>query len=86
MNLSTREQREANDLVGARAWFGMATIDGRILAFGGMSPLKDSYDDIMEFNLETEKWEVTDDTFGSGFGISSFASALVEQNQICEAL
>ena len=61
----------------------MATIDGRVLAFGGMSPLKDSYENIMELDMETEEWVEQEETMGTGYGISSFASVVIQQNMIC---
>jgi len=83
LDLNTRESREVGEMMSARAWFGMVTIDGRVLAFGGMSPLKDSYENIMELDLETEEWVEQDETVGTGFGISSFASVVIQQNMIC---
>merc|ERR1711976_772591 len=48
LDLNTREEKVVGDLIGARAWFGMATLSDRVLAFGGMSPLKDQFNDIQE--------------------------------------
>eukprot|EP00091_Calanus_sinicus_P021200 TRINITY_DN6168_c0_g1_i1.p1 TRINITY_DN6168_c0_g1~~TRINITY_DN6168_c0_g1_i1.p1 ORF type:complete len:324 (-),score=98.15 TRINITY_DN6168_c0_g1_i1:83-1054(-) len=83
LDLNTRESREVGEMTSARAWFGMATIDGRVLAFGGMSPLKDSYENIMELDMETEEWVEQEETLGTGYGISSFASVVIQQNMIC---
>jgi hypothetical protein len=83
LDLNTREHWEVGDMMGPRAWFGMATIDGKVLAFGGMSPLKDSYDNILELDMETEEWVVREDTVGTGYGVSSFASVLVQQDMVC---
>lgn len=83
LDLNTREHREVGEMMSARAWFGMATIDGRVLAFGGMSPLKDSYENIMELDMETEEWVEQEETMGTGYGISSFASVVIQQNMIC---
>ena len=83
LDLNTREHREVGDMVGARAWFGMATIDGRVLAFGGMSPLKESYSNILELDMETEEWVETEESIGTGHGISSFASSIIQQELVC---
>jgi len=83
LDLGTREHREVGDMVGARAWFGMATIDNRVLAFGGMSPLKDSYSNILELDMETEEWVETEESIGTGHGISSFASSIIQQDLVC---
>jgi len=85
LDLNTREQREIGDMKGPRAWFGMATINGKVLAFGGMSPLKDSYSNILELDMETEEWVEREDTMATANGISSLASVVVQQSQICPA-
>ena len=85
LDLNTREQREIGDMKGPRAWFGMATINGKVLAFGGMSPLKDSYSNILELDMETEEWVEREDTMATANGISSLASVVVQQSQICQA-
>merc|ERR1739838_472740 len=83
LDLNTREQREIGDMKGPRAWFGMATINGKVLAFGGMSPLKDSYSNILELDMETEEWVEREDTMATANGISSLASVVVQQSNIC---
>jgi len=83
LDLNTREHREIGDMMGPRAWFGMATIDGKVLAFGGMSPLKDSYENILELDMETEEWVEREEIMGTGHGISSFASTLIQQSLVC---
>ena len=86
LDLNTRQQREVGKMLGARAWFGMATLDGKVLAFGGMSPLKDSYSSILELDIETEEWVQREDTMATAYGISSFASVVVQQEDICLGL
>ena len=83
LDLNTREQREVGQMMGPRAWFGMATIDGKAFAFGGMSPLKDQYSNILELDMEIEEWVEREDTMATAQGISSFASVVVQQSQIC---
>ena len=83
LDLNTREERQVGKLLGARAWFGMATIDGKALAFGGMSPLRDQYRNILELDMETEEWVERENTMETARGISSFASVVVEQSIIC---
>jgi len=84
LDLNTREEKVVGDLIGARAWFGMATLSDRVLAFGGMSPLKDQFNDIQELDMETQEWKLTDETLATTRGISSFASAVVYINDVCQ--
>ena len=87
LDLDTREERQIGDLVGARAWFGMATIDSRVLAFGGMEPLKhqsrDSYSDIQELDPASGEWKRLEEGLTETRGISSLASAVVMVDQVC---
>ena len=87
LDLETREERQVGDLVGARAWFGMATIDARVLAFGGMDPLKhqnrDSYSDIQELDQDTWEWRRLEEGLAETRGISSLGSAVVMVDQVC---
>ena len=85
LDLNTREERQIGDLLGARAWFGMATLDGSVLAFGGMSPLytRDQYSDILVLDRETEQWTQTGDSLETTLGISSFATAVVYLDEVC---
>ena len=83
LDLKTGEERVAGELQGARAWFGMATIDNKVLAYGGMSPLRDQYSNILQLDTETEQWVELDDKLETARGISSFATAVVSQDQIC---
>jgi len=83
LDLSTRKQREVGEMTGPRAWFGMATVEGKVMAFGGMSPLKDSYSDIQELDMETEEWVVREDSLATANGISSLGSVVVQQSNIC---
>ena len=85
LDLNTREERVIGDLVGPRAWFGMATLDDRVLAFGGMSPLydRDSYSDIQMLDMDTEQWIVSEEGLETSLGISSFATAVVYMDQVC---
>merc|ERR1712123_464197 len=85
LDLNTREERQVGKMIGARAWFGMATIDGKVLAFGGMSPLRDQYKNILELDMETEDCVEREDTMAETRGISSFASVVVQTSQICLA-
>ena len=62
----------------------MATLSDRVLAFGGMSPLKDQFNDIQELDMETQEWKLTDETLATTRGISSFASAVVYINDVCQ--
>ena len=87
LDLDTREEREIGDLLGARAWFGMATIDARVLAFGGMDPLRhegqDSLSDIQELDQDTWEWRRLDEGLAETRGISSLGSAVVMVDQVC---
>ena len=83
LDLKTGEEREAGELMGARAWFGMATLDGKVLAYGGMSPLRDQYSNILQLDRETEQWVELEDKLQTARGISSFATAVVFQDDIC---
>ena len=84
LDVNTRRQWSLGSLHGARAWFGMAVLDGRILAFGGMSPLlRDQYSDIQQLDLETEQWTAWNQTMQETRGISSFGSVNVEQSYFC---
>ena len=83
LDLATREQREVGELVGGdRAWFGMANVDGRILAFGGMGPfVRNAWGDVEEWDDEGEKWVNTDNTMETA--MSSFAHVVVNLDDIC---
>ena len=87
LDLDTREERVIGDLLGARAWFGMATIDARVLAFGGMDPLKlqgeDSLSDIQELDQVTWEWRRLEEGLTETRGISSLGSAVVMVDQVC---
>lgn len=86
LDLNTREETVIGELHGPRAWFGMATIDDKVFAFGGMSPLyttRDQYSDIQELDLDTGEWVVTDNSLATSRGISSFASAVVHLEDVC---
>ena len=87
LDLETREERQVGDLLGARAWFGMATIDARVLAFGGMDPLKqqsgDSLSDIQELDQDTLEWRMLEEGLAETRGISSLGSAVVMVDQVC---
>ena len=83
LDLKTGEERVAGELQGARAWFGMATINNKVLAYGGMSPLRDQYSNILQLDTQTEQWVELDDKLETARGISSFATAVVSQDQIC---
>ena len=74
---------EAGELLGPRAWFGMLTLDSKVLAFGGMSPLRDQYSNILQLDTETEQWVELEDRLQTTRGISSFATAVVFQDEIC---
>ena len=67
-----------------RAWLGMATVDSRVLAYGGMTPLyRDSLSDVQELDRETETWRTTEDSLSTAAGISSFGTATVYMDQVC---
>ena len=87
LDLETREERQVGDLLGARAWFGMATIDARVLAFGGMDPLKqqsgDSLTDIQELDQDSWEWRRLEEGLTETRGISSLGSAVVMVDQVC---
>ena len=89
LDLNTRREQTVGNLHGARAWFGMATIDNKVLAFGGMSPLyrnsvRDQYNDIQELDMESGEWTVTDNNLATTLGISSFATAVVYTEDVCK--
>lgn len=92
LDLNTRREQTVGDLHGARAWFGMATIDNKVLAFGGMSPLlrnsgnpvRDQYNDIQELDLESGEWTVTESNLATTLGISSFGTAVVYTEDVCK--
>ena len=87
LDLETREERQVGDLLGARAWFGMATIDARVLAFGGMDPLRqqsgDSLTDIQELDQDSWEWRRLEEGLTETRGISSLGSAVVMVDQVC---
>ena len=67
-----------------RAWLGMATVDSRVLAYGGMTPLyRDSLSDVQELDRDTETWRTTEDSLSTAAGISSFGTATVYMDQVC---
>ena len=83
MDLATREQREVGEMGVVRAWFGMANVDGRILAFGGTGwpVVRDVWGDIEEWDDERETWVKTDNTMETVN--SSFAYLVVNLDDIC---
>jgi len=55
LDLTTREQRDGGAMSSPRTWFGMALVDGRVLAFGGTGGI-DPLDSIDEWEPETDGW------------------------------
>jgi len=86
LDLNTREERMVGDMVGPRAWFGMSTIEGKVVAYGGMAPRqKDCYSNILEWDPVSEEWIDTEESMVTNHGISSFAAITVRQEQICRS-
>ena len=81
-DLNTREQREAGEMFEQRTWFGMAVVQGRLLAFGGMGPYyKNAWGQVEEWQEEEEEWLLREETMP--VAKSSFASLLVTPEEIC---
>jgi len=84
LDIYTREERMVGEMVGARAWFGMSTIDGKVVVYGGMAPRdRECYSDILEWDPVTGEWIQREDTMATIHGISSFAAVTVRQQLIC---
>jgi len=57
LDLTTREQRDGGTMSSPRTWFGMALVDGRVLAFGGTGGL-DPLDSVEEWEPKSDEWIV----------------------------
>jgi len=55
LDLSTREQRDGGAMSSPRTWFGMARVNGKVLAFGGTGGV-DPLDSVDEWDPESDSW------------------------------
>ena len=83
LDLTTREQREVGDMAEARAWFGMATLDQKVIVYGGMGPYRNAWGDIQEWSDEVEGWVTQEDTMATA--MSSFGSIVISTTDVCVA-
>ena len=82
LDLTTKQQRKGGDLETKRAWFGMTALDGKVIAFGGMSDaFKEVYDSIEEWDEKEEQWMPSEN--GLETPMKAFGYVLASVSDIC---
>jgi len=81
LDLTTREQRDGGAMSSPRTWFGMALVDGRVLAFGGTGGI-DPLDSVDEWEPETDGWLAREDQ-RIPTAMYSFPTIPVKINDFC---
>merc|ERR1712004_423124 len=81
LDLSTREQRDGGAMSSPRTWFGMARVNGKVLAFGGTAGV-DPLDSIEEWDSGSESWLPLENE-KMATAMHGFASMHVKQDDFC---
>jgi len=80
INIITRQEREGGSMSSARGYFGLATLDGTLLAFGGRGSDDQALASVEEWDVEMAVWKTRQEVLETAryyFGYTSAPRATV---------